>query len=41
MNSNDYPNRDALRKANDIYLDVMRSFIVHNLKQITGKMFNS
>ncbi len=37
MNNNDYPNRDALRKANDIYLDVMRSFIVHNLKQITGE----
>ena len=37
MNNNGYPNRDALRKANDIYLDVMRSFIVHNLKQITGE----
>ena len=37
MNSNAYPNRDALRKANDIYLDAMRSFIVHNLKQITRK----
>lgn len=37
MNSNGYPNRDALRKANDIYLDVMRSFIVHNLRQITGE----
>lgn len=37
MNNNDYPNRDALRKANDIYLDVMRSFIVHNLRQVTGE----
>ncbi len=36
MNNNDYPNRDALRKANDIYLDVMRSFIVHNLRQVQG-----
>lgn len=34
MNINDYPNRDALRKANDIYLDAMRVFIVHNLRQI-------
>ena len=33
----DYPNRDALRKANDIYLDVMRSFIVHNLRQVPGE----
>lgn len=37
MNNNDYPNRDALRYANDIYLDVMRSFIVHNLRQVTGE----
>ncbi len=36
MNNNDYPNRDALRKANDIYLDVMRSFIVYNLRQVQG-----
>lgn len=37
MNNDDYPNRDALRKANDIYLDVMRSFITHNLRQVTGE----
>ena len=32
-----YPNRDALRKANDIYLDAMRPFIVHHLKQVQGE----
>ena len=37
MNTNDYPNRDALRKVNDIYLDVMRSFIIHNLRQVKGE----
>ena len=37
MSTNDYPNRDALRKANDIYLDVMRSFIIHNLRQVKGE----
>ena len=37
MNTNDYPNRDALRHANDIYLDVMRSFIIHNLRQVKGE----
>ncbi len=37
MNMNDYPNRDALRKANDIYLDVMRSFIIHHLRQVKGE----
>ncbi len=30
-----YPNRDALRDANDIYLDTMRSFIVRCLKQVS------
>jgi hypothetical protein len=34
---NDYPNRDALRKANDIYLDVMRSFIIYHLRQVKGE----
>lgn len=37
MNSSNYPNRDTLRKANDIYLDVMRSFIVHQLRQVKGE----
>lgn len=37
MNNNDYPNRDALRQANDIYLDVMRSFIVYHLRQVKGE----
>ena len=37
MNNNNYPNRDALRNANDIYLDVMRSFIAHNLRQVQGQ----
>ena len=37
MSKNDYPNRDALRKANDIYLSVMRSFIKHNLRQVRGE----
>jgi len=37
MSTSEYPNRDILRKANDIYLDVMRSFIIHNLKQVTGE----
>ena len=32
-----YPNRDALREANDIYLDAMRPFIIHHLKQIPGE----
>ena len=32
-----YPNRDALRQANDIYLDCMRSFVVHHLKQVPGE----
>ena len=32
-----YPNRDALRQANDIYLDTMRPFIIHYLKQISGE----
>ena len=29
-----YPNRDALRQANDIYLDAMRPFIIHHLKRV-------
>ncbi|MCY4552991.1 MAG: hypothetical protein OXC79_04910 [Candidatus Poribacteria bacterium] len=32
-----YPNRDALRQANDIYLDTMRPFIIHYLKQVPGE----
>ena len=32
-----YPNRDALREANDIYLDYMRPFVIHHLKQVPGK----
>ncbi len=41
MNMNDYPNRDALRKANDIYLDVMRSFIFRCLDLIPGETAES
>ncbi len=37
MSTNDYPNRDALRKANDIYLSAMRSFIKHQLQQVRGR----
>ncbi len=37
MKTRVYPNRDAIRDANDIYLDAMRAFINHNLKQITGE----
>ncbi len=33
----EYPNRDALRDANDIYLDTMRPFIIHHLKQVPGE----
>jgi len=32
----DYPNREALRKAHDIYRDVMRDFVMGHLKQIKG-----
>ncbi len=32
-----YPNRDALREANDLYLDAMRPFVVHYLKRIPGE----
>ena len=32
-----YPNRNALRDANDIYLDTMRPFIIHHLKQVPGE----
>ena len=32
-----YPNRDALRQANDIYLDCMRPFVIHHLKQVPGE----
>ena len=31
-----YPNREALRKAHDIYRDAMRSFIIRCLKRIQG-----
>ena len=37
MSTSKYPNRDALRKANDIYLDAMRPFIVYHLKQVQGE----
>ena len=33
----DYPNREALRKAHDIYRDAMRSFIVGCLRRIQGE----
>lgn len=33
----DYPNREALRKAHDIYRDVMRPFIVRCLKRVQGE----
>ena len=36
MNTAKYPNRDALRDANDIYLDTMRPFIIRQLKQVRG-----
>ena len=32
-----YPNRDALREANDIYLDAMRPFIIRQLKKVQGR----
>ena len=37
MSKAKYPNRDALRDANDIYLDTMRPFIIHHLKQVQGE----
>ena len=37
MSKAKYPNRDALRKANDIYLDAMRPFIVRQLKKVQGE----
>ena len=37
MSKAKYPNRDALREANDIYLDAMRPFIIHYLKQVPGE----
>ena len=37
MSRAEYPNRDALRDANDIYLDTMRPFIIHHLKQVQGE----
>ena len=33
----DYPNREALRKAHDIYRDAMRPFIVQCLKRVKGE----
>ena len=33
----DYPNREALRKAHDIYRDAMRPFIVRCLKRVQGE----
>ena len=32
-----YPNRDALREANDLYLDAMRPFIIRHLKKVQGR----
>ena len=37
MSKAKYPNRDALRDANDIYLDTMRPFIIHYLRQVPGE----
>ena len=37
MSRVEYPNRNALRDANDIYLDTMRPFIIHYLKRIPGE----
>ena len=37
MSTAKYPNRDALREANDIYLDAMRPFILHYLKRVPGE----
>ena len=37
MSKAKYPNRNALRDANDIYLDYMRPFIIHHLKQVPGE----
>ena len=36
VNMKDYPNREALRKAHDIYRDAMRSFIIRCLKKVRG-----
>ena len=33
----DYPNREALRKAHDIYRDAMRSFIIRCLRKVRGE----
>lgn len=37
MSTNDYPNQEAFRKANNIYLDVMRSFIKRHLRKVKGE----
>lgn len=37
MSKAKYPNRNALRDANDIYLDAMRPFIIRLLKQVPGE----
>lgn len=37
MSTRNYPNRNALRDANDIYLDTMRAFIIYHLKQVQGE----
>lgn len=37
MNTQKYPNRDAIRDANDIYLDTMRPYIIHHLKRVQGE----
>lgn len=37
VNIKDYPNREALRKAHDIYRDAMRSFIIRCLRKVRGE----
>ena len=37
LSTSKYPNRNALRDANDIYLDYMRPFVIHHLKQVPGE----
>ena len=37
MSRSKYPNRDAVRKANDIYLDVMCQFVSKCLDKVQGK----
>ncbi len=37
LSTPNYPNRNALREANDIYLDYMRPFIIDHLKKVPGE----